>query len=217
MWHHGHSHSVAPETRGHTIRWGRVYDPFVKLWTVGQAPKMRQRTVALAQLQVGERVLDVGCGTGELTLCAKEAVGATGYVCGTDAAPEMIEVACRKVKEKGLEVDFQVDLIEKISFPDASFDVVLSSLMMHHLPPDVKRAGLAEIYRVLKPGGRVVVVDFKHPTSKMGRLLMMPLLHHALTHGIQSLPPLMEEARLTKVDTGDLAFWVLGFARAQKA
>ena len=157
-----------------------------------------------------------GVGRAKLTLLAKERVGATGYVCGMDAAAEMIEVASRKVEEKGIEVDFRVDVIEKMSFPDASFDVVLSSLMMHHLPPDLKQAGLAEISRVLKPGGRVVIVDFKHPTSRAGRLLMMPLLHHGLVEGIQSLPPLMEEAGLMGVETGELAFWVLGFARGQR-
>lgn len=153
------------KTKGRTIPWASFYDTVVWLLSRGKGQALREATVKLAQIKPGERVLDVGCGTGDLTMAAKALADSTGEVYGTDASPEMIDLARRKVTRAGIDVTFQVDLIEKITFPDNQFDVVLSSLMMHHLPDDLKREGLAEIYRVLKPGGRLLIVDIESSSS----------------------------------------------------
>ena len=149
----------APETRGIRIRWPRIYDALNRVHFLGREELYRRRTVELAVIQPGECVLDVGCGTGNLTLAAKGRVGSQGAVHGIDAAPEMIAEAQRKAAARGIEVDFRVGLIEKLEFADGQFDVVLSSLMLHHLPKDLKLQGLAEIARVLKPRGRFLAVD----------------------------------------------------------
>ena len=73
-------------------------------------------------------------------------------------------------------------------------------MMMHHLPDDLKRRGLAEIARTLKPGGRVVIADFKRPEPRGGR----PAHHGAGESGIQDLPALMEEAGFTGIETGEI-------------
>jgi ubiquinone/menaquinone biosynthesis C-methylase UbiE len=96
-------------------------------------------------------------------MAAKRRAGADGEVHGIDAAPEMIQEAQRKAADKGLDIHYQVGLIEDIPLPDGRFDIVLSSLMLHHLPKDLKRRGIAEIARVLKPGGRFVAVDIDPP------------------------------------------------------
>ena len=77
----------------------------------------------------------------------------------------MIARANRKAVRRDLAIKFQIGVIEQLSFPDQSFDVVLSTFMMHHLPDDLKRRGLAEIARVLKPGGRLLVLDMKGPPA----------------------------------------------------
>lgn len=153
----------APETKGILIRWPRWYDRLNWLHFLGRELECREKTVDLAGVEPGHAVLDVGCGTGVLTLVAKERAGSEGEVFGIDGAPEMIEEARRKAAEEGVEVDFQVGLIEDIPFPDDTFDVVVSSLMLHHLPKDLKRRGVAEIARVLKPGGRFAAVDVDPP------------------------------------------------------
>src|SRR5204863_5051830 len=130
---------------------------------------LRRTTVELAGIQPAERVLEVGCGTGDVAIAASERTGTGGAVYAIDPSPEMIAVARDKAARARRAVDFQVGVIEALAFPDASFDVVLSSLMMHHLPNDLKRRGLAEIARVLKPDGRLLIVDFKRPTTRMGR------------------------------------------------
>ena len=164
-----HSHAeAAPQTTGSVIHWANRYDWIVQIMGFGQVSRLRRKTVEFAEVAPGECVLDVGCGTGDLTLLAKERVGSTGQVCGLDASPEMIEVARRKAARKHAEVDFRVDVIERLPYPDGSFDVVLSSLMMHHLPADLKPIALAEIRRVLKPNGRLVIVDFKGLLKQQG-------------------------------------------------
>src|SRR5216683_1424151 len=158
----------ALETRGHVLNWwGWIYDLIARFGMRfilgGSEQALRQTTADLAQLQPGETVLDVGCGTGTLALVAKERVGATGLVSGIDPSAQLLTRARRKAARRGLEINFQLGVIEQLPFPDQSFDVVLSTLMMHHLPDDLKRQGLAEIARVLKPGGRLLVVDARRP------------------------------------------------------
>lgn len=202
-----------PTTTGHTIGWAEHYDLFVQLLALGRAKALRQLTIDQAQIQSGEAVLDVGCGTGDLTLLAKQRVGAAGRVCGIDAGPEMIEVARRKAAKRHTEIDFRVEPIEALTFPDQSFDVVLSSLMMHHLPDDLKPRALAEIRRVLKPGGRVLIADFKRPTDRLGRGLLGLTMHGHMRQGTQDLPALLEEAGFTSITVDDKRSRVLGFVR----
>ena len=154
------------KTEGVTMgRWARFYDLICVLGGLGTG--FKRRIVRLAKLTPEERVLDVGCGTGVLTrLAAQEAAEAVGI----DAAPAMIEVARAKATKQGVKVDFRTALIEALSFPDAHFDVAFSTLMIHHLPPEVKRTGLREVLRVLKPDGRFLVADFDRG-GQLGDLL----------------------------------------------
>ena len=185
-----------PQTTGLVLNWGRRYDWVVQIMALGQAGRLRRKTVEFAQIAPGERILDVGCGTGDLTLRAKERAGSTGQVCGIDAGPEMIETARRKAARAQVNVDFRIGVIEQLPYPDASFDVVLSSLMMHHLPADLKPIALAEIRRVLKPTGRLVIVDFKGLLEQQG------------------VVPLVKAAGFTRVDMRNLWFNTLALVRA---
>jgi len=157
-----HSHAeAAPQTTGKLIRWAKRYDFVVQFMALGQAGRLRRLTVDRAQIKAGDQVLDVGCGTGDLSVLAQERAGSTGQVAGIDPSPEMINVARGKAKRQHSAVDFRLGLIEQLPFPASSFDVVLSSFMLHHLPDDLKRQGLCEIRRVMKPGGRLVIIDFR--------------------------------------------------------
>ena len=166
-------HDNHTETAGVVMRhmvW--AYD--LGCYLVGMGPRFRRKTLQIAQLRPGERVLDVGCGTGVLTRLAAEEVGSEGKVMGIDPSAEMIQVAKRFAAKAHSEANFQIGVIESLPFEDEGFDIVLSSMMLHHLPPEIKVAGLGEILRVLKPGGRLMVVDVDKPTSCMGRVLMFP-------------------------------------------
>ncbi len=205
-----------PHTTGRTITWARRYDALTRLLTFGQEARLRGATLRLAELQAGETVLDVGCGTGTLTLRAKSQVGSSGQVYGVDAAPEMIEVARRKAAEACSDVDFRVGLIEALGFPAQTFDVVLSSLMFHHLPGDLKRRGLIEIHRVLKPGGRLVVVDIQPATGLVGHLQMALLFHGGLSDGVHELALFMPQLGFTQVESGKLKFGPIVYVRGRR-
>ena len=205
---------LAPETTGRTIRsWARFYDAVSWLMSFGKAPAIRKKTVALAQPAAGEKVLDVGCGTGTLAIALRAKVGPGGEVVGIDAAPEMIAVARDKAAKQGADIDFRVGLIEEVPFPDDCFDLVLSSFMLHHLPDDLKRKGLAEIRRVLKRGGRFLAVDLTvHGDSFVGHV--MTLFGHAERGDASELRAIVDDAGFGEVEILESRFKQLAFVRA---
>jgi ubiquinone/menaquinone biosynthesis C-methylase UbiE len=205
------------QTEGRLIRWASFYDGLVNILTLGQARRLRRMTVDQALIQPGEDVLDVGCGTGAVTIPAKMQVGAGGSAAGIDPAPEMIAVARRKAERAGLEIDFRVGVIESLPFPDETFDVVTSSLMMHHLPQHVQVKGLAEIWRALKPGGRILIADMTRP-SGLKRFLVSLTGHHGhrVPAGVEELLRFMREAGFEGVEQLDTRFLIVGFVRAKK-
>ena len=210
--HQSHTSGQTLQTRGRTINWAAGYDVLVGWMTLGKEPALRQMTVELAQVKPGDQVLDVGCGTGSLTIVAKRAAGPAGEVHGIDPAPGMIELARRKATRAGAEVNFQVGLIEDIPFPEAKFDLVLSSLMLHHLPDDLKRKGFSEVHRVLKPGGRFVAVDFDPPTRKLVRYLAVLFFGHGmLQSNLRALEAMLQAAGFVETQTGKTRYELLAF------
>jgi len=215
---HSHSHDNPAQTEGRLIRWASSYDFLTNILTLGQANRLRKLTIGHAQLKPGQAILDVGCGTGAVTIPAKQRVGATGKAAGIDPAPEMIAVAQHKAQRKGLEIDFRIGVIEALPYPDASFDVVTSSLMMHHLPEQLQVKGLAEIYRVLKPDGRLLIADLLGPNASSGQHILNALaMHRGLKVGVEDLREAIKGAGFQEVTLLDQRFFIIGFVRATKA
>src|SRR5215211_7871921 len=194
----------AKETQGLILDRGWRYD--LEVWFFdtfllrGKLRELRQRTANLARIQPGEKVLDVGCGTGTLAIEVQQRVGATGRVFGVDPGTKQIARARSKAARRNLPIEFQIGVIEHLAFPDQTFDMVLCTLMMHHLPDDLKRQGLSEIARVLKPGGRLVIADFERPKERQDR----PARFGGGESGIQDLPSLIMDAGFSQVETEKL-------------
>ena len=191
----------AKETKGLILNCGWRYD--LGEWFgdtflfAGKLRELRQRTANLARLHPGETVLDVGCGTGTLAIEAQKRVGPTGYVFGIDPGKEQIARARTKAARRHLPINFQVGVIEHLAFPDRTFDVVFSTLMMHHLPAPLKRQGLSEIARVLKPGGHLVIADFTHKADRAGRAARF----HAGGSRMHDLATLLKGARFDHLES----------------
>ena len=206
-----------PHTTGKTIRQARLYDLGTTLLSFGRAAALRRRTVELAGIAPGERVLDVGCGPGRLTILAGTVAGPAGEACGIDPAPEMVELARRNAARAGAAgVRFEVGVIEALPYVDEHFDVVLSSLVLHHLPDELKRRGLAEVWRVLTPAGRFVAVDFgATPGEGFGHVLCVLGLRRGWDHA-ERLREMLREAGFEGVEMGLTGLRALAFVRGQK-
>ncbi|MFT3894335.1 MAG: class I SAM-dependent methyltransferase [Anaerolineales bacterium] len=219
MHSHSPSHESPAQTEGRLIRWASFYDLTVNLMTFGHARTLRSQTIDQALLKPGDSVLDVGCGTGAVAIPAKLRVGKNGKAAGIDPAPEMIAVAREKARRAGLEIDFRVGVIESLPFADNTFDAVTSSLMMHHLTDDLRVRGLAEIWRTLKPGGRIVIADMRRPEgSAFKKFFTAAILHHGhvVQFGLQDLKPLLKDAGFENVEQMEGGMLTIGFVRAVK-
>ena len=207
------SQNLTPATKGLVLHGtAHFYDLLVWLFMRGREGIFRKKVLDLAQLRSGESVLDVGCGTGTLAIAAKERVGPTGAVYGIDASPEMISRATKKAIKAGTEIVFKTGIVEALPFPDKSFDAVLSTLMLHHLPREAREQCAREIRRVLKPGGRILAIDFATSGKKKGLLT-----HFHRRHGSVKLPEIiavLSQAGLSVVESGALGMKDMHFVLA---
>ncbi len=216
MLNHSKTES-GPETAGLTIHWAWEYDLFTSLLGLGVHGANSRMVVEMAQIKSSDKVLDVGCGTGNLTLTAQKYVGPSGSVYGIDASPEMIEVARKKAKRNNAATMFEIGLIEKIPFPEATFDDVVNRLMIHHLPGDLKRKGIAEIFRVLKPGGRLFIADFMPPSNPFLAHILFPFVgHRMMRFDVGVIPPILTEVGFGDVASGKTHSMILGFVSGKK-
>jgi ubiquinone/menaquinone biosynthesis C-methylase UbiE len=159
-------------TRGRTLdHAASVYDFFEPILLLGKQAEYDLKIVSLLDLKPSDKVLDLGCGTGVLCRMIADRLDAEagGMAVGIDAAGEMIRVARRK-RENAV-CRFEAMAAEELSFQDASFDAVVSSLFFHHVQLDLKARALSEAHRALKPGGKLVIADMHIPTTWMGWLV----------------------------------------------
>ncbi|GGM73659.1 hypothetical protein GCM10011609_06810 [Lentzea pudingi] len=122
---------------------------------------VHREMIEAAGLSAGHRVLDVGCGTGNLLRTTGKRYGGVELF-GVDPDLKMLARAERKMRRAGLRATLDRGFAQELAFPDASFDRVFSSLMLHHLDGPSKGEMLAEVRRVLKPGGLLVLSDIAH-------------------------------------------------------
>ncbi len=156
---HNHEHSHEPQTEGKVIRWAWFYDLMVNRLFGRRSRQMRVVALHHAELKPGCAILDFGSGAGDLAFEAERIVEGKGRVVGIDPSPEMVAVASKKAAKRESQVQFQVEAAEKLSFADNTFDVVISSFVLHHLPADLQTKVFKQLKRVLKPGGLFFAID----------------------------------------------------------
>ena len=203
--------SSRPTGHGITIGTPRLYDLSTAL-LFGSRRRAYGTLLAAGDVKRGDRVLEVGCGPGFFARMLAEVVGPDGYVVGIDAAPEMADYASRKARRLS-NCRFQPGAAESLAFPDAAFDVVASSLMMHHLPEEGRLQAVREMQRVLRSGGKLLLADFRMPERGAWRLVASLHGIAAMQRRVPPLEPLVAEAGFTELRSGDVPPW-LHYVRA---
>jgi ubiquinone/menaquinone biosynthesis C-methylase UbiE len=201
-------------TTGRVLHGAFGYDVLVWILTRGRAKGFRLRLLRLARAKAGERMLDIGCGTGSLVIEAGRLIGPECVVSGIDPSPEMIARARRKARRASVNADFQEAAAERLPFPEAQFDLVTSTLMLHHLPKTARQTSVVEAARVLKPGGRFLAVDF---AASAPNKTFLGHLHRRHGHTkLDEIVALVQRARLEIVETGPVGLNDLNFVLATK-
>lgn len=188
------------------------YDSYMRNITFGRERLLRDATVRMAQVKPGDCVLEVGCGTGTLTLAMKKQVGPIGKAFGIDLIPGMIAASQRKAADANEEITFQEGSIDAIPFPDNQFDVVMCSFMIFHMSGETRKKGIQDIFRTLKPNGRLFVLDLDLPVQPFQRTIAKLLLGFMFEHKMEELLPLMKEAGFADLELVPVPFRVLGLS-----
>lgn len=173
-----------------------IYDPILK-WVMREET-FKRRLIQKANIQPKMKVLDLGCGTGTLTLMLKQ-THPEAEIIGMDGDPQVLDIA--RDKSGGTDIQWDEGLASSLPYPDSVFDRVVTSLVIHHLVTDDKRLAFKEIYRVLKPHGELHALDFGAPHSFIPSLIMKYIrrLEEAADNFDGMIPRFIAEAGFSKV------------------
>jgi ubiquinone/menaquinone biosynthesis C-methylase UbiE len=144
----------------------KFYDPILKL--VMPEQKFKESLIHAMRIEVGQRVLDFGCGSLTLSILAAQLYPKAEYY-GVDVDKKILDIASQKMKEANQHIVILQYNGDKLPYPDSFFDKVMSSLVFHHLTLRQKYSALQEIYRILKPGGELHIADFGLPSNALQR------------------------------------------------
>lgn len=201
-----------PDAAGKVLHWAMAYDLVLRIFWGRSEQRYRSKLLQLVRLGAGESVLDVGCGTGTLAIAAKRRVGQAGKVVAIDASPQMVARARRKAAAAAVDVDFQIRTAEALPFPDATFDAVLSTTVLHCLAEVSRRRAIEEMHRVLKPEGRLLIVDFGGPSELRHSFIGRVGIHRDFD--LRAAMPMLRDAGFTGIEARALDFSDLEYALA---
>lgn len=200
--------------RYRVFAWPRLYDLLLLVLTRGRKRAYREELLDVAGVAPGHRVLDVGCGTGAQTVAAGRRVRPGGTAVGVDLSPDMLAVARRKARRAGIGVAFHHADAAALPFDDGRFDVVTITTVLHAVPERRRRLCLAESSRVLRSGGRLLLVDYAgDPEDRRGWIAKHGPHRSFDLHDMRR--PL-SEGGFREIDDGPLSWLGLHYLRGTK-
>jgi ubiquinone/menaquinone biosynthesis C-methylase UbiE len=175
-----------------------LYDTVLK--RVMREETFKRRLIVQAQFGANQRVLDLGCGTGTLTLMIKRQYPYLELT-GIDGDPQVLEIARRKAIQANASIQWDLGMANDLPYESDTFDRIVSSLMTHHLTSENKLLAFKEVFRVLKPGGEFHIADFGAPHSPTMKfvVLYMSKLEEAADNMKGFLPITLKEAGFIEV------------------
>jgi len=156
-----------------------MYDPAVSLIgaVFGGEKRLRRKILKFADIKDGDRVIDIGCGTGTSALIIAGDVGDKGEVVGIDLSDRMLDVARRKLeKHRFRNVTFLKANAEEIPYPDSYFDKVTAFASLHEMNHEGRINTLREIERLLRRGGMALIADYNNMPEKIAGMLLIRFL-----------------------------------------
>ena len=183
--HSGHGATIDQVRRNELVTW---------LAFRGRRRRVYRTLVGLAGAKPRDRVLDIGCGGGYLARLLATAVGPQGAVTGIDPSEAAVAYTRRRAPAN---LTAQVGVAQDLDLPDASIDVITSTLAVHHVPADAREAAFAEMFRVTRPSGRLMIADLRPQRPH----LFAPGARH---HDLADVEDLAGNAGYRIDDTGEL-------------
>jgi len=174
---------------------------------LGLRKRLHDKAFQLVKLSEDLSILDVGCGTAD-DLIKLKTLYPRSRLFGIDADPEILKIAVNKINKLGFKISLQAALAEDLPFKTNSFDIIWSSLMIHHLPSVFKQKAFREIYRVLKPKGRFYLIDFSKPNNPLiAKLLFLhKYFEHVRDHYEGRIPSYLSRAGFKQITETKISF-----------
>lgn len=186
-----------------------LYDPFMK-WIMRESA-FKTCLIKESNMSSDHRVLDLGCGTGTLTILIKKSYHGAD-VFGLDGDPGVLKIAKYKAQKEGLNISWDYGLSFDLPYPDNYFDRVVASMFIHHLNSKNKIRSFKEVFRVLKPDGEFYIIDFGKPQNILMHLISLIMIHlEETSDNIKGLlPEMLLESGFGNVEIIDKFMAVFG-------
>lgn len=157
---------------------GLMGGAWYRRWAVlfGMGPGFYRRGLGDLELGAGMRALDLGCGPGALSLALAERAAPGASITGLDLSEDQVACAREQADGHACTLEFHTGSMDELPYPDSHFDLVMTSMALHETPPPVRRAAIAQAARVLRPGGRFLLVDWSRPRLGLWGVIWFPMV-----------------------------------------